>query len=227
MITTNEDVLLRVIDALCQKTGEKVKKLIYNNKEFDRVNSYSYIPIRSEQFFRSILIVKEALNFIKPFGRDIVTKKPRPTFVDYGAGIGGPMYFATQFGFHAYGIEIDDNCLNNCITSNCKHDTYTFELEKGDLTDDTVFIDKSYDVVYYYCPFISSNKELEFELKAIKTVKVGGYIIAPYPGRLSEFYKYYKNKYIYGLDEDENKTKFYNKMKNFEHVQDDVYKRIK
>lgn len=223
MITNNESMLLNIIDSISRGRSDEIKRSKYKDFEFNKSGSYPYIPIAGRIFFESILAVKNAINLITPF--DISTLiKNKPTFVDYGAGTGIPMRIAEYLGFRSNGIEIDDECIKNAVWYSNKGNA--FYLEKADLIDFNTFVGRLYDVVYYYCPFLNPDKELEFELNAIKTVKVGGYIIAPYPGLLATYHLNHRSRYNYGLNY-ENKIVFYNQMKNFEHIQDFIFKRIK
>lgn len=220
-MTENEQILLGVIHSLCTKRSDNIRK-IYSNAP----DSYPYIPISINLFFKTILSVKERLKKEKSFDfNGYNPENEKPTFMDYGAGIGVTMHIAKLLGFLPYGIEISQECLNESYFYNPSGRSF---LEKLDLTDESTFLGRSYDIVYYYSPFSTNEKEIQFELNAIKTVKIGGYVIAPPPGRLREYIINYKNKYEFNLPTVKNyRTEFYNKMKNFEEVEEYVFKRIK
>lgn len=225
-LTDNERILTYIIDSFCRS------KEIENRPKYEdrlkRKGSYSYIPFDTNYFYAYIATVRSKIMEQKGLtSLDESTQvQKRPTFIDYGAGIGVTVKIAERLGFFTTGIEIDDKLINLCNTG------YGAKIVRGDLTKPTVFAGKSYDVVYFYCPFYDREKELEFELKAINTVKVGGYLIAPHPGLIEEYYGMFKTSFNTlnsksKVKAELNKIKFYNKMKNFEKINSSIFKRIK
>lgn len=227
MITEKERYLLSIIDSLTRSDSEKLKvTTTVNIKE-----SYPYIPICFGRIFEYLLLVKSLI--IKDLGiLEFSYYKPpatgKPKFIDYGAGTGLNVCFASNLGFKACGIEIDEETM-----SRHGFDHYAvLDLRKGDLNDKQIYIKDEYDVVFFYSPFYNQDKEIQFELNAISTVKIGGYVICPGPGRMENFFDNYKKGYKGHLNPKRKYiVNFHNKMKNFEKVETSqdypIFKRVK
>lgn len=211
-LTIRERRLLNTIGVLINR-----KKKSFGPTEIKK-ESYPFIPIDTTRLFYYLEFAYEEL--YKDRRGEIFN------FVDYGAGIGNVLDFALGYGFTVKGFEVVEEYLQS---------TNNIFIEKGDLTDPKVFSSKRkyYDVVYYYCPFLNSEKEIEFELRAIETLKIGGILIAPGPGRFSSFFSHRKHGW-HGDIKGENAKTLYNKTSNFEQLGEgkewsynEVFKRIK
>jgi len=132
----------------------------YQNKLMTKSNSTShgYIPLSIDVFYRSLNICKSNIN------------NPRPSFVDFGCGPGILVQIAKEMGFNAIGYEINGYLIDLL--------GYHRDIINGDLSNQNLF-KKEYDVVYFFQPFTDTTKEVEFEINAFKSTKVGGYMIIP------------------------------------------------
>jgi len=217
-----EYMLLSLIDNIVQNQSFKIRK-----EQIRLKGSYPFIPINIPAFFESLIIVRELLYAESTNGLK---------FIDYGCGIGITMLIARKLGFEISGIEYDDKIIENSLFSIYEPKN---PIIKGDLTDKKLYKNNQYDVVYYYSPFEDYMKEVEFELNAISTVKIGGYIIAPPPGRMVEYLSNYKSEFKWNLnngdiEQSKIRAKFFNEMKNFERIKSEhttyhhsIFKRIK
>lgn len=228
ILNETESILIQIIDAITQGEASKLKEISEVNKK----ESYPYIPIGFGNILRSLLLVKQLilkdLNIPK-FDHWSIPETGKPKFIDYGAGTGVNMYLALLMGFKPDGIEIDEKTLRSSEFTKYSH----LNLMKGDLNDDTIYKKNKYDVVFFYSPFHDHLKEIKFELNAISTVKIGGYVIPPSPGKMTGFFNCYKKNDRQCIRNDRQETiLFYNKMKDFEQVNESVFhssifKRIK
>lgn len=164
---TAEERLISCIDYLTKYIANKNRKSI-------NTGSYPYIPFNFTNFTR-------VLNFVK----DLI-KTDYPTFIDYGCGVGVTCNYASQLGFITHGIEYDKELIS-------PYSDYIIKV--GNLEDEDLLFSRRqlYDVVYYWSPFTDFKKEIIFETRALETVKVGGYVISPSPGKAFEIKKYGKN----------------------------------
>lgn len=205
---------INIIDRLSQafKHSEQGSK---NSQAIRENGSWHYIPFNTQAFISALEIVD-----IKLRGKDNLT------FVDYGCGIGATLSIAASMGFSAVGYEINEDlfciaCMNFTF-SNGYNEYGHVEVNKADLESESVYKNKQYDVVYFYCPFNSNRKEDSFELKALDTVKIGGYLICPLPSRCPEAWNKLENSNYYS-----EYNELIRKLKNFEKVEHHIFKRIK
>lgn len=211
-ITKNEDALISTINQL----SEKMRWNIFDSSNVSvqrKRGEYDYIPYSFILFFQKILFVKDLILKSEP---NSFTYECSKSFIDYGCGVGLLMSISRGLGFYPYGFEINNCCIKNSISN----------VKIGDLNDMNLYLNKSYDVVYYYSPFTDRKKEVSFEINAIKTVKINGYLIAPGPGLFGEFYRNRMSGYTLGIKTPEDRQ-LYNSCKNFKNLGDDIFKRIK
>lgn len=199
------DALLNIMSLLISKLPKCKTTITSRQKD----GAYSFIPISSSYVFNSIRFVKSLL------------KGNGHTFIDYGAGFGIVVKIAEELGFDAKGIEIEKFYIENSISR------YK-SIKEGDLNDLNLYLDKKFDVVYYYSPFEHRDKKEIFEIRAISTLNVGGYLIAPTPGVFASYFisRSKNEKYILDKGSECSKT-LYNLAKNFDKVGDCIFKRVK
>jgi hypothetical protein len=226
MITEREDILIKLINAQSGNQSEKLKP----SSTVDRKESYPYIPYHIDILFEQLLFIKDKIigeQKIPAFDCYKQPAKGKFKFIDYGAGTGLNMYLATILGFESHGIEIDEETMKKCGFDRYSH----LNFVKGDLNDKSLYKKDEYDIVFFYSPFHDKEKELNFELEAIKTLKIGGYLIAPHPGVFADFFNHRNNNYTVDLKSKKSQN-FYNQMKRFEKINiisdySPMFKRIK
>lgn len=144
------------------------------NKEFeqDKLKSYPYIPFNVQYFV-------EILSFVN----NLIELKEK-NFIDYGCGVGLTCTIAQMMSFHATGVEYDKDLIypvkwprGEYILADLKEEETWKKLHR-------------YNVVYFYSPFKNIDQEILFEINALETCKVNGYVICPPPGDAFEFKKY-------------------------------------
>lgn len=206
-----ENVIRLTADGLIHKLLERTSGRNPLEKKPPHEGSYAFIPLMYSYFIKLLTIVKPLLN---------LNINKMPTFVDYGAGVGWTLYVANQFGFKAEGYEIQKELIEYFYYP------LSSKLVYGDLRTDEPF-KENYDVVYFYSPFSDSKSEIEFEIKALKTVKVGGYVICPVPAQILRV-----SSFKYDRDNKKLKNQLIKLKKNFEQVKIEkeyypIYKRLK
>lgn len=173
-----EKRLFECIDMLSHhiSNGDRNEKYQKNLKEQKIDGSYPYIPFYFQRFTEILDLLTEKIK--------VYTSHPQ--FMDYGCGPGLTCHYTKQLGFLVHGIEYNKKLIP-------KYNGYIYE---GDLEDeDTLFpLKDKFDVVYWYSPFNDPVKEILFEIRALNTVKIGGYVICPDPGFAYNCKKYTNNK---------------------------------
>lgn len=165
-LTKEEQGLLSII----QKISDSQKNAFNLHPSKGLKGCYPYINITMHGFYKEL----KALNKI-----EVLRSKE---FVDYGSGIGMTMAIANYcFGMIAVGYEYNKKLIDKC------KEFFYYRTYKANLITQILAQD-SYDVVYFFCPMYDRNKELKFEKKAIKSVRIGGYLIAPGPSIVHEGY---------------------------------------
>jgi hypothetical protein len=130
-------------------------------------DSYYHIPYSYNALAGNLQIIKDH------------SKKSYLSFIDYGCGPGFTLLVARALDFYTTGVEFDKKLFYFC-----KRMLPNSNILQADLTTH-LFAIGYYDVVYFYCPFRDEEKEIKFEKKALMSIKIGGYLIAPPPARLT------------------------------------------
>lgn len=205
-MTKLEEDLSNLVTSLSRKIGEDLKK----DCETPSPKGYPYIPFCTRNFVKALTFIMDDIRETEP----LAFAKRNKTFVDYGAGIGIMVDIASKMNFHATGIEINDTAIKYSERI-CQVEVY-----KGDLTNIKTFDQKEYDVVYFYCPFHEHTTECTFELNALNTVKIGGYVIAPAPSKTFHIHTGIRSNWV-GFMEKASDTyrSLYKKYKNFKEVE--------
>ncbi|MEZ0229114.1 MAG: class I SAM-dependent methyltransferase [Planctomycetota bacterium] len=109
-------------------------------------------------------------------------------FLDAGCGIGDKVFLASDMGFEAHGVELDESLIRAAKrrfeARQVSADSYT--PPRGDRltlyrSDITRFTYSSFDVVFFYCPFSDPVAEGRFERRVWDQVAPGGFVIACAP----------------------------------------------
>jgi hypothetical protein len=149
-----QDILESQKNQLADIGGEAVRKM----------GGYTYIPLDLGKFIEQLSIV------CKYFDSQKIHNLGNVRFIDAGAGVGDKVYIAKAFGFHADGIDIDDNAIKAS-----KNLFRWITLEKENILEHDYSKD---NIVYYYCPFSDTEKEKMFEEMVENKVLIGTVIMA-------------------------------------------------
>lgn len=160
------------------------------DKSNEKAESFHYIPFHFHSFTELLNITKKLIPF------------DNPKFIDYGCGVGLTVRYAELIGCLPKGIEYNEKfCKNNCL------------IDFGDLKDPSIFKKDYYHIAYWYSPFKSRSFEIPFEILALQSVRVGGYVICPSPGLAYERCSQPINKFL-----TPQYKPFYEELKNFKRV---------
>ncbi len=125
----------------------------------DDLGRYYFYPMRA-----STLI--QAFEYLKK--HSLINENS--TFVDLGSGIGVACGLAFYYFYYVYGFEIRERYIRlarKIIPAGrfVRQDIMTVDVSK-------------FDVVYYYCPFATAEKEEKFEAYVEKNMKEGAILMA-------------------------------------------------
>lgn len=158
------------------KTYESLQRKVRSPQEVRTEGSFEYVPFSAKFLYQNLKVIEKLME-----NKGKTTSKP--LFIDYGCGIGATLAIAKMFGYDCRGIEINKDYIRDWVC----YDPYC-QITEGDLTNKEIYEKFHYDLVYYYCPFTNHTKELAFEIEALSTVKIGGFVIAPSPGYLMRMF---------------------------------------
>lgn len=118
-----------------------------------------YIPTPIEFLIKTLDIIKDR----EP---DFSGK----TFLDVGCGVGNMCGVASHMGLQAEGIE-----LNPVLYDIAKQIYPEARFHNIDIRDFNEY--QNYDIIFYYCPFISQELQRKLKIKVEDQARVGTYII--------------------------------------------------
>lgn len=94
----------------------------------------------------------------------------RPSFLDVGCGIGAKVSLAMSLEFRAYGIEINKSYME--VAERLLISRYIWH---GDAREYNKY--KEMDIIYFYCPMVDRNLQLELEAAVYKGARDGAILI--------------------------------------------------
>ena len=160
-LTSGEEIL---IGAFNRFMGFFARKLVAQTSN-ETSREYPFVAMDTRQVFQELTLVAKYLQEKK--GKDLSCVR----FVDVGCGFGNVMLLAEQFGFQVFGIEKDEASLK--VASEFFHHQ---QLIKEDLRFFNGY--DSFDVVYYFCPLTTGQREFEESLE--DAISPGTILIANY-----------------------------------------------
>lgn len=135
---------------------------------------FQFIPRRVDDLMRMLVYAHKYLTQEDSF--------KRPMFLDCGCGVGNVVMLAEFAGFDAYGIEYDKATLaaGKELLKEFRLDPK--KLFQGDILEYSDY--QKYDVLYTFCPMVSTGKEWAFEQKLKHDMKVGALLLGMRAGRV-------------------------------------------
>ena len=148
----NSEYVLQRINNYFQRLSEEKHSMLLEN-------------VGSEYVSTSIELITKLLNVIKDKEKDFTGKR----FLDIGSGIGNMCGVANNMGLKAEGIE-----LNPVLHDIAKAVYSEIQFHNIDIRDFNNYSD--YDIIFYYCPFVTIELQKELKQKIEDQAKIGAYI---------------------------------------------------
>lgn len=173
------NILTTVIHALESKTLHQIYDYNKNRKRNRHEGSYEYVPFDVRTFVGILNQIKE--DYKKRNGKRFESVFPK--FIDAGCGLGVKLLLAAAMGFETTGVEIDCELIKRAkdiFDLDQDQECWFYsprqvpEIIHQDILDHDYSI---YDVVYFYCPFVTRAKEEEFEKRVHSQMKSGAYLM--------------------------------------------------
>jgi SAM-dependent methyltransferase len=137
-----------------------------SNKDHHEKGRHRFIPMTS---------VNDMAIYLDRALKELLKDKSfyRPKAVDAGCGGGNIMFLMYLAGFKPYGLEIDLSAIKIAKQFFKAYDIDAI-IERADILKHDY---SKYDLVYFYLPLCNRDKEFEFELQVLRTLKVGKLVL--------------------------------------------------
>jgi len=171
--------LSRLLQGITYERSYEISNNEETKKKCEDAGSYPFIPMAYENMLNTFLAFKNHLEDVrqgKPFGKGRTkTFLHYLTFMDAGCGIGNMLALAYSVGFgRCIGVEFDSLAIEK------GHELFNFNnRRKTTIRRADILRYRRYskaDFIYFYCPMRDPKKELKFELRVAKMMRVGTYI---------------------------------------------------